>query len=213
MTIFPTQKCDQFCIQISATYINCGRSESSAWLQELITPFSVHCYCTSRKYYYESCTSCILIFILKYVTEIIYIVVRHFMMFYASRITFCIVVLRHCMMCHAFDDSTLYCVLFHLPHFYFCGCGAHHSTWCVARTPPILVLTMAKTSKFHPGSPNPSNKRIMATRKKKKVDGNDGVTRTLPTISTRSSWKDPPEQEPKSTEIGMGNGNWTDKSR
>jgi len=56
-----------------------------------------------------------------------YIVVRHYMMFYASRITFCIVV-RHCMMCHAFDDSTLYCVLFHLPHFYFCGCGVHHST-------------------------------------------------------------------------------------
>ena len=46
---------------------------------------------------------------------------------YASRITFCIVV-RHCMMCHAFDDSNLYCVLFHLPHFYFCGCGVHHST-------------------------------------------------------------------------------------
>jgi len=128
VTIFPTQKCDQFSTQISVTYINCGRSESSAWLQELITPFSVHCYCTSQKYYYESGTSCIFKFILKYVTEIIYIVVRHFMMFYASRITFCIVVLRHCMMCHAFDDSTLYCVLFHLPHFYFCGCGVHHST-------------------------------------------------------------------------------------
>ena len=92
-----------------------------------LTPFSVHCYCTSRKYYYESGTLCIFKFILKYVMGIIYIVVQHYMMFYASRITFCIVV-RHCMMCHAFDDSTLYCMLFHLPHFYFCGCGVHHST-------------------------------------------------------------------------------------
>lgn len=66
----------------------------------------------------------------------------------------------------------------------------------MARTPPILVLTMAKTSSFHPGAPNPSNKRMMAPQKKKKVDGNNGVTRTLPTISTRSSRKDPPEQEP-----------------
>ena len=30
----------------------------------------------------------------------------------------------------------------------------------------------------------------------KKVDGDNGVTRTLPTISTRSSQKDPLEQEP-----------------
>jgi len=66
----------------------------------------------------------------------------------------------------------------------------------VARTPPILVLSMAKTSPFHPGSPNSNNKQIKAPPKKKKVDGNDGVTRTLPTISTRSSRKDPPEQEP-----------------
>jgi hypothetical protein len=121
VTIFPTQKCDQFSTQISVTYINCGRSESSSWLQELLTPFSVHCYCTSQKYYYESGTSCIFKFILKYVTGTLYDVL-------CITDNICIVVLRHCMMCHAFDDSTLYCVLFHLPHYYFGGCGVHHST-------------------------------------------------------------------------------------
>ena len=75
----------------------------------------------------ESGMLCLFKFIMKYITGIIYIVVRHYMMFYASRITFCIVV-HHCMMCHAFDDSTLNCMLFHLPHFYFCGFGVHHST-------------------------------------------------------------------------------------
>ena len=89
----------------------------------------------------ESGMLCLFKFIMKYITGIIYIVVRHYMMFYASRITFCIVV-RHCMMCHAFDfdDSTLYCVLFHVPHFYFVDvvyitpllmCGTHSTHSCL----------------------------------------------------------------------------------
>ena len=56
---------------------------------------------------------------------IIYIVVRHCFRCNASRLTIFIVV-RHCMICDAFFDSTLYCLLFQLPHFSFCECGVHH---------------------------------------------------------------------------------------
>ena len=49
--------------------------------------------------------------------------------------------------------------------FLWTRCTPLHS-WCVARTPLILVLSMAKTSSFHPGSPNPSNKQIMTSQKK-----------------------------------------------
>jgi len=91
-------------------------------------------------------------------------------------------------------DNILYCCtsLLHVISFttlllLWMWCTSLQS-WCVTRTPPILFLSMAKTSPFHPGSPNPSNKQIMAPRKKKKVDGND-------------DWQDqvkrtPPEQEP-----------------
>jgi hypothetical protein len=95
----------------------------------------------------------------------------------------------------------------------------------VARTPLILVLSMAKTSSFHPGSPNPSNKQIMAPRKKK-VDGNDQVTktkiarkkRTSPTKPGKSNGSDllstrrkhPPEQLEKSNDSDLPLTRWKD---
>ena len=44
--------------------------------------------------------------------------------------------------------------------------GRHQFTSDTARTPFVLFFSMAKTSRSHPGSPNPSPKRIMSSRKK-----------------------------------------------
>ena len=58
-----------------------------------ITPFSVHCYCTPRKYYYESGTSCIFKLIL------IYVMGKHLYcctsLYGKSHFSLCIVTARH----------------------------------------------------------------------------------------------------------------------
>ncbi len=58
-----------------------------------ITPFSVHCYCASRKYYYESGTLCIFKLILIYVTgNHLYCCTS---LYGTSHLSLCIITARH----------------------------------------------------------------------------------------------------------------------